>query len=355
MKALVLVTALPPTIGHANLIRWASNYMKVFGGHLGEVNVLVCTQPGEPMCTERFLAIGDFARKLNNVNVHLLHAKMPQYPKDEDPEFWNKWTREITRKVGKVDVVISSETYGAKLARSLSAKNVIADVNREMVQISATRVRKYPTIYYDALLPEFQYRVKKVITIFGADSCGKTTAARELSTNGFVNEYARPYLESLDDKSVTDDKMMDIVKGQYIHQMTGKKSIDSPFVIQDTDLLSTIGYYRLFNPNGYQDIEGYKLAVKLFKQSKSDLYVLMPDDIPFVPDPLRYGIDKRESNDAFWLDLLKEYDCNYIYVKDAPSPESWVRRSYIQRHVYALYTKQSVFTYKREREDGTEV
>jgi len=355
MKALVLVTALPPTIGHANLIRWASNYMKAFGGHLNNVNVLVCTQPDEPMCFERFLAIGDFARKFDNVNVKFLYAKMPQYPKGEDLEFWNTWTKEITRRVGKIDIVISSETYGDKLARSLSAKNVVADINREMVQASATDIRKRPIIYYDTLLPEFKYRVKKVVTIFGADSCGKTTIATDLACNGFVNEYARPYLESLDDKTVTDDKMMDIVKGQYIHQVTAKKAIDYPYVIQDTDLLSTIGYYRLYNPKGYESLEGYKLAVKLFKQSKSDLYVLMPDDISFEPDPLRYGGNKRESNDAFWLDLLKEYDCNYIYAKDAPSPERWVRRCYIVNQICDLYTKQSIFTYKREREDGTKV
>lgn len=41
----------------------------------------------------------------------------------------------------------------------------------------------------------------------------------------------------------------------------------------------------------------------------------MNDQIPFTPDLLRYGKDKRESNNDFWKELLIKFDCKYYEVK----------------------------------------
>ncbi|MEI2699203.1 MAG: hypothetical protein V9E94_13020 [Microthrixaceae bacterium] len=45
--------------------------------------------------------------------------------------------------------------------------------------------------------------------------------------------------------------------------------------------------------------------------TKSDLYILCPSDIPFEPDPLRYGGDQRESTDQYWIDLLDRFGLRY--------------------------------------------
>jgi nicotinamide riboside kinase len=50
-------------------------------------------------------------------------------------------------------------------------------------------------------------------------------------------------------------------------------------------------------------------------QTKSDLYFVMNDEIPFEEDKLRYGGNKRETDKQFWIDLLEEYGCNYYVVK----------------------------------------
>jgi len=46
----------------------------------------------------------------------------------------------------------------------------------------------------------------------------------------------------------------------------------------------------------------------------ADHYLLLKDNVPFVPDPLRYGGDKRESNMAFWECLLKEHKASYTVI-----------------------------------------
>ena len=72
----------------------------------------------------------------------------------------------------------------------------------------------------------------------------------------------------------------------WIHYMTNvNKTYGNFAIVQDTDLLSTIGYYRIYNKD-YKSLLGYKRALQLFERSKSDLYIMPLSNIPFTPDPL---------------------------------------------------------------------
>lgn len=52
---------------------------------------------------------------------------------------------------------------------------------------------------------------------------------------------------------------------------------------------------------------------------RSDLYLLTRSDIPFAPDPLRYGGDGRETTDAFWVRLAERHGLPH-HVLTATSP-----------------------------------
>ena len=88
-----------------------------------------------------------------------------------------------------------------------------------------------------------------------------------------------------------------------------------PFVIQDTDLLSTLGYYRLWQGSAPD------LVDRLARSSMSDLYIVMNSHIPFEADPLRYGGDQRESSDDFWVDLLVERGAQHHVVRSIDRDE----------------------------------
>ncbi len=49
--------------------------------------------------------------------------------------------------------------------------------------------------------------------------------------------------------------------------------------------------------------------------SKSDLYIVTKSDIPFEVDPLRYGGDKREGSDAYWIDVCERYNLPYVVLE----------------------------------------
>jgi len=193
-------------------------------------------------------------------------------------------------------------------------------------------------------MPAFRYDMVKRVTIFGAESCGKTTASRYIAGEldaYLVPEWARGYLETVGPE-LTEHKMLNIARGQFAAQMVPKKAADKLFIVQDTDLLSTIGYYRIL---------GWKVPMELltmFAITKADLYVLMDSNIPFEADILRYGGDKRESTDQFWIDLLEEFDCNYVVMKSDPDVDGWNRASDTLKHINKTLIDYNLADFKRD-------
>lgn len=200
------------------------------------------------------------------------------------------------------------------MANVLGCKFMPCNRYRETVQISGTAVRSDLMDNFEFILPTFQTHIRKTVTVFGAESCGKTTMARWLAKelNGhFVPEWAREYLETVG-AEVTDERMRAIIHGQHAVQQTAQNDLfNKPFIFQDTDLFSTVGYYRLWGGGTDDDLD---LVEYYAKRTKSDLYIVMNDQIPFEEDILRYGGNVRESKTQYWIDLLKEFDCNYYVV-----------------------------------------
>lgn len=314
-NTIVMMTALVPTLGHKYLIDFAR---KLTQKH-GITHVIVGTMDSEPVSARtRYKSIKKAYAHDKFVKVHHLHRDLPQDP-SEHTNFWELWgtvVREFVD-VKPKDIFVASELYGLDMAKVLGCKFMPCNRYRETVPIKGSTVRSDLESYFSFILPEFQHHIRKTVTLFGAESCGKTTMTWWLSKelNGhFLPEWAREYLETIGHET-TLERMRDIVEGQYAIQKTAQYDLkDKPFIFQDTDLLCTLGYYRLIDVKPTEaDLERVN---KLVQRSKSDLYIVMNDRIPFEEDPLRYGGDKRESPTQFWIDLLDEFGCNYYVVKE---------------------------------------
>ena len=301
--AYVLLTAMPPTTGHKALIEYAAIVADT-------VKVIVCTQPGEPYVAGR---VSSLTRAFKDKNVTILnkHQPLPQEPSGF-PGFWAMWGGFLTEYgFERGDYIIASEDYGVRLAQEVGGVFIPFDLNRSIVNSRATNVRENPYLFFKNILPEFRTYLKSNITIFGAESTGKTTLAKELSKtlpmSQFYPEWARPYLETVGPE-VTEEKMLDIWDGQRALQVFASNNTDSMLSFQDTDLFSTVGYWRNWDRESYPqfDIENDARALV------SDLYIVTPSNIPFEKDQLRYGGDERETTDDYWISLLEEFDCNYV-------------------------------------------
>lgn len=334
------MTAMPPTKGHLRLVEWAS--------YLGQTEVIICTQPGEPFVHERVAALSDATQHLSGVHYNLIHKTLPQEPEGHEG-FWDMWA-DFLHMFGfeAGDYIVASERYGKRLAQEVNGRFMPYDINRELYTSKATYIRERTLANFDQILPEFQPNLIQTVTIFGAESTGKTTLAKRLAkeANGhFLFEYARPYLEEATNE-ITDQTMTEIWKGQLALQQQGMRLRDKPFVFQDTDLWSTVGYWEMapWELAGPGRVPHQLLTDAT--ATTSDLYLITTSSIPFEQDPLRYGGDHREITDEQWIKFAEENGLNYV-VLDQTGARNRVTES--MRALHNLWeTNVSPLKYQRQ-------
>lgn len=330
-RAFVLMTAMPPTIGHLHLIEFAAELAP-------QVTVIVSTQPGEPYPKERFEAVRDAVANSHYkfwVKVNWIDRELEQDP--NAPGFWEMWD-DIMHEQGfkPGDMCVSSEPYGATLAARLGGTFMPYDPKRQLYYTKATNIREKPGDYFKDIIPEFQRHLRSTVTFFGAESTGKTSLSHEISKvlNGhWLFEYARPYLETVGDK-IDRKAMKDIWHGQHAIQQNATRWTDKPYIFQDTDLFSTIGYWEQPSPV-WDDLGSVPSPLKYDAISlKSDLYIITKSNIPFERDPIRYGKDERENNDDYWIKVADKYDLNYVVLQ---SDDWFDRMTEARSHIEALW------------------
>lgn len=335
------MTALPPTRGHAYLIEFARQFCLHAG--IRHLSIMVCGQPHEPMGVGQRVAVFKewFKGTGNGVMLEFIPhlSTMPEEPEDH-PDFWSKWVRQISlhSRTRAGDILFASETYGHQLAEEIGCEFVTCNTYRETVNISGSRVRETPFDHFKEILPPAQQLFRKTVTIFGPESTGKTTLAKKLASTvpgHFVPEWAREYLELQASPETTEERMQTIVYGQMAVQEAVHRFEGKPFIFQDTDLLSTIGFYELYKMESLPAERAFIPA---------DHYLLMKDNVPFVPDALRYGVTKRESDYKFWEGLLKEAKLPYTII-DA---EDWgARYRQAREAVEAVFKTHPIWSYRR--------
>jgi NadR type nicotinamide-nucleotide adenylyltransferase len=313
------MSAIVPTVGHRFLVE----FVRELAERRGAVPAVIVSRFEEE-------PTGFFERS-RGLDVPEGVQLVPHYPEEDvppeprgpdDQEFWEKWREETNRvfrgmfdrDVEPTDVLVTSEPYGVPYAGVLGCQFVTCDVARSVVPVRGTDVRRDLCGNFDLVAPRFANMFLKVkATIFGAESCGKTTLWRNLREQWFhesdatyVPEYAREYLETVGPE-LTDEKMLNIIDGQLAFQQIADR-IPRQFQIQDTDLFSTLGYYELWGRRA--PLELRQLAL----ENQSDVYFAMPDHVPFEPDPLRYGGDRREGDAAWWRAFADRCDLNVVEV-----------------------------------------
>lgn len=321
--AIILMTALLPTTGHADIIEFSKNIPNT------TTHILINGRTFEPLSGElRKLAILEFFN--NEIDVRLsMKDNAPQNPDEMKVGFWEWWKEEINENFPEVerwDYVVASETYGEKVAECLNAQFLPYDIERTNNTVKSTDVRNDLWNQWDNILPVVRENLMLKTVMFGQESVGKTTlskaVAEDLNSRWLV-EWARPYLETMGEE-LSLQKMSNIHQGQAALQKTFFKKASSPILILDTDLFSTIGYYRIM---------GEEVPSSLIEDANrlsSDFYYILPDDIPLIKDPLRYGGDKRESNKNFWINILEEFNQEYVIV---PSCSVQQKEEWISDHI----------------------
>lgn len=278
---MVLGKFMPPHLGHQYLFRFAR-------GMVERLYIVVEHIADEPIPST--LRHGWVSALNPDCEVLHLTTPMPQAP-DEHPTFWDLWRGTLQGLLPEApDLVFASEAYGARLAQELGARFVPADPARQIMPVSGTAVRADPYQHWRYLPGPVRAHYAKRICVFGPESCGKTTLARDLAEalgTVWVPEYARTYLEALGRDPAYEDMAL-IGKGQAASEAALAPSAER-FLVTDTDALETAVWSEaLF---GRTDPALAALAAA----QRYDLTLLCATDVPFEPDPVRYLPDARQT------------------------------------------------------------
>jgi len=165
-------------------------------------------------------------------------------------------------------------------------------------------------------IPSQKRTTVKRIVLFGPESTGKTTLAKQLSERydvPWVAEYARTYLQEKWDRSgdiCQPEDLVPIAIGQI--KLENKSIIqaendDKQFIVCDTDLLETLVYSEVYY-NGWVD----QRLLDAVSSQNYDLYLLTGIDVPWIADDLRDKPHEREKMYEAFRSALEANGCNYI-------------------------------------------
>lgn len=150
------------------------------------------------------------------------------------------------------------------------------------------------------------------IVLFGPESTGKTTLAKQLADyydTVWVPEYAREYLQKKWDETneiCTIEDLVPIATGQMALENDLTKKANQ-VLICDTDLLVTKVYSEAYF-EGYCDPLLHTYALK----NTYDLYLLTNIDVPWVKDDLRDRPNERQLMFDLFKTALSKYQRTFI-------------------------------------------
>ena len=153
------------------------------------------------------------------------------------------------------------------------------------------------------------------VVLFGPESTGKTTLAKQLARNYnsiWVPEYAREYLQQKwndERKTCSQDDLLPIAIGQMKLENESSQKTDT-VLICDTDLLETKVYSE-----EYYEGSCDPLLEKYALENTYDLYFLTYIDSPWEEDDLRDKPNERELMFRAFENSLVKYNRPYVLLK----------------------------------------
>lgn len=281
---------MPVHNGHLALIHFAKS-------QCNELIVSMSYTPTDPI--DHNVRLGWLRQLLANEPNLKVEESLDDFDDESLPlsERTKVWARFIQKRFPKIDVVMSSESYGEPFAHHLGVPHVLFDLPRAQVPISATLIRERPLTYWNYIPKVVQPYFVKKICLYGPESTGKSVMAKklaELYQTDWVPEVAREFVTS------NEFTIEDIVKIGHAHlaRIEEKTKTANKFLFCDTDAITTqiyCNHYLHTVPPVLYELE---------KKVHFDAYFLFDIDVPWVTDNLRdLGHLRKEMFSVFKAEL----------------------------------------------------
>jgi HTH-type transcriptional repressor of NAD biosynthesis genes len=311
MKGFVFGKFYPFHKGHLAMIEFAAK-------HCSKLSVLICCSDKEKINAEiRLNWIKESTRQLNNLEIIALNYKESELPNSSvaSTEISKLWSSKFKTIVPDVDLLVSSEPYGVFVAGFMNIKHLFYNQKRDIVPVSATKIRTEPTKYWDFLPDAVKSHFVKKIVILGTESTGKSTLTEKLSKTIpalAVQEAGR--------EVISDSKNFSIEDLYLTAERHKEKTIEAlkqlPYcIVLDTDIHITQSYSK-FVFGKYLE-----LPKEWYEIQKADLYLYLNNDVPHVQDGGRLTEEERNRLDLNHKETLDKFGVSYTLISG-----SWEQR-----------------------------
>ncbi|MCL2092105.1 MAG: AAA family ATPase [Micrococcales bacterium] len=223
-----------------------------------------------------------------------------------DPGVWDQHMAIIESLLdAPVDVVLTSDDYGAELARRLGAAWHQVDPGRVEIPVSGTAVRADPQAHWHHLAPPVRAWYARRVVVTGAESTGTTTLAAALAQAlgaVWVPEYGRQWSADRPGGLAapwTTDEFVTIATRQTALEDAAARAASTRWVVCDTDAVATALWHERYLGTRARPVDALADASlsgrATFGGGRPDLVVLTGDEIGFVQDGLRDGEHVRHA------------------------------------------------------------
>jgi HTH-type transcriptional repressor of NAD biosynthesis genes len=332
---LILGKFYPPHAGHHLLVRAAAAVCD-------RVSVLVLASQVESIPLERRVS---WMREVHAAERNVFIAGgLDEHPVDYgDPAVWEAHMAVFRAVLAQltaepVDAVFTSEPYGEELARRFDARNVLVDLDRALVPMSGTQVRRDPVTAWESLVPCVRGDLALRVVLVGAESTGKTTLAAELAqrlrSRGGALGLTRWVPEHGRDATI--DKL---ARARVAAALAGRRSpqiedlvwnaadflaiateqtrreneaarIGGPVLVCDTDAFATGIWHERYCGSRHDGVEA------LADATTHHLYLVThPGDVPFSQDGVRDGEKIRGWMTDRFLERLRETGRSHVVIR----------------------------------------
>jgi len=284
----------PLHLGHEFLIEYAKRFVD-------KLYVLVDNHESYNLSLETRLNTVKKSFPQADIEVLGINESTWQEPNSapSEEEFWEYWNNILNKYIPeKIDVIIGSMSYVKPLAKNYGCEYIIFDTNRESIDISATKIRSNPYLYWNYLAKESKPLFLKKFAVIGPESAGKSTLVKRLAkefNSSYVPEFARTLIEHRDnDRNFIKEDFELILEGQY-NNLKVLEKVSNKSLFLDTEALTTKLWAKVLN-NIDLDINSY------FDKNLIDCYFLIYPQKEWKDDKVRYQPD-FEKRLEFYNDL----------------------------------------------------
>lgn len=273
-----------------------------------------------------------FKHELDNVTVHYHVDKSPTPINiDEngtvlDEGFQSYWANELFS-IPALTHIVSSDMYGKTLANLMGLRWLPVDPKREMVNISATKIRSDYTKYFDYISDSAKPDLVKTVAIVGPESVGKSTLLKDLKDIvgcSIVTEYGRTLSEAKDN-NLTNRDFRYIADAQFHLIQMAKERAKIPLVVADTEAFTTLLYAETYLKGDLDEYTKDYIEYTAIEQP-IDHYIVLAPTVPWVDDGTRVQ-SSEEQREQFFVDiveLLKYNNKDYTIIDD----EDYLKRGF---------------------------